>query len=163
MVNTTATRNKRKKDYFDNGHNRQTELHKRITNNELFNDYRLEFACRISYFSLSLIPVLFFLSFSFSLFLSDINTQKFIISLHRLFPTSLSLVLSLSFFLPLAPHLLFNEYTYNVYSLASFSIIVLGMFYLGINTLLFTVCVPRLKENRFVRPTNIEKFEYIIR
>lgn len=47
MVNTTATRNKRKKDYFDNGHNRQTELHKRITNNELFNDYHLEFAFEI--------------------------------------------------------------------------------------------------------------------
>lgn len=41
--------------------------------------------------------------------------------------------------------------------------IVLGMFYLGINTFLLALCGSALKENRFARPTNIEKFKYDVR
>lgn len=48
-------------------------------------------------------------------------------------------------------------------SFFSLSMIVLGMFYLGINTFLLALYGSALKENRFARPTNIEKFKYDVR
>ena len=94
-----------------------------------------------------------------------------------------ALFLSLTFLLPLA-HIfsLMSIHTYSVrvcvslalylsfFSLSLFlslslslSMIVLGMFYLGINTFLLALCGSALKENRFARPTNIEKFKYDVR